>query len=138
MQIGRVFSSPTRVIIGGATVFFMALPPQLAMANCRIAQADAQLCQSGIAAAVAHERVHAQKAAGSTADDSVKLADLLQRSGCKAAGASGLQSHLNVIARGPVTLEGKVTEVVSIEVDRSAYWYIAADALRGRCAVSRR
>lgn len=138
MQIRRVFSGPTRAFIAGASILFLALPPQLAMAKCRIAQADSQLCQSGIAATVEHQRVQALTAAGNAADESVKLADLLQRSGCKAAGASGLKSPVGVIARGPVTLEGKATDVVSIQVDNNAYWYIAADSLRGRCAVNRR
>ena len=138
MQIDRFFRQLSRTLTVGATVFLMASPARPAMAECHIAQADAQLCQSGIAAAAAYERTQALKAASNTAEDADRLANLLQHSGCEVAGVSSLEAAINVIARGPVTFEGAAIEVVSIQVNRNAYWYIAAGSLRGRCAVAPR
>ncbi|MDP9108823.1 MAG: hypothetical protein M3N23_07115 [Pseudomonadota bacterium] len=112
----------------------LLLPLCSAQAACHIAQADAQLCQSGAAAAIAYQRIQAltQRAEADPSEQSA-LTALLQRSGCQQAGAKGQHGSVEEIARGPLSVDGKPAEVVSIRLDHSAFWYIAAQSLQGAC-----
>ena len=118
----------------GGIVLSLMLPAVGAYAACHIAQADAQLCQSGAAAAIAYQRIQAltQRAEAERPDPSA-LTALLQRSGCQQAGPKGQHGSVEEIARGPVTVDGLPAEVVSIRLDHGAYWYIAARSLQGSC-----
>ena len=113
------------------TLTGQAQPP---LAGCHIATDQAQLCQSGIAAAIAYRRQN--EAARTDGPQASATADLLRRSGCRMAGAEALRMDVEEIARGPVGLpEGKL-DVVSIRLDHAAYWYIAADWLTAGCTVA--
>ena len=101
--------------------------PAFVFAKCTIAMPDAQLCQSGASAAVAYFRQTPDTAADPA------TAKLLVQSRCKAAGADTANMAIREIARGPIRLAEGISDVVSILVDGTAYWYIAAGYLQGVC-----
>ena len=102
-----------------------------ALAVCHIVTPDAQLCQSGIAAATAFQRLQDAHQKGQSIDPtSLKL---LRRSGCVAAGSEYATSKVEEVARGPVVTPTGKLEVVSLRLAQNAYWYIAAESLTGSC-----
>lgn len=109
-------------------------PNAFAAGSCRLVTAEAQLCQSGTAAAIASRRQ--KETHGATPAEATAIATLLQRSGCRLAGAAALALPVEAIAGGPVALGQDQIEVVSIRLDHDAYWYVAADSLTPRCEVA--
>lgn len=105
--------------------------PAPAYARCVVAVAEAQLCQSGIAAATAFERLEEADLRGQPIAESTLA--LLRRSGCRQAGSENLHSPVEEIARGPVATQFGRREVVSIRLNHHDYWYISAQHLRGTC-----
>ena len=102
-----------------------------AYARCVVAVAEAQLCQSGIAAATAFERLEEADLRGQPIAESTLA--LLRRSGCRQAGSENLHSPVEEFARGPVATQFGRRDVVSIRLNHHDYWYIAAQHLRGTC-----
>ena len=108
-----------------------ALSSAPALAACHIAAPDAQLCQSGIAAATAFQRMRdAHEKAQPIDPGTVKL---LRLSGCVAAGVDYATSKVEEVARGPVATPTGKLDVVSVRLGQNAYWYIAAESLNGNC-----
>ena len=103
-----------------------------AFAECRINTPDAQLCQSGTAAAAAYLAITDNKLAAS--DAAASSGELLRRMGCTAAGIKAATLDIEEVIRGPMTLRDQKINVVSVRVDGDAYWYLAENFLTGQCA----
>lgn len=123
--------SARRSCRAGGLLIALALGLVPAQATCVVAVAEAQLCQSGIAAATAFERQQEAARRGDSVPESTLA--LLRRSGCRQAGTENLQSPVEEIARGPVATPSGKLDVVSIRLNHQDYWYIAAQYLRGTC-----
>ena len=110
------------------SLLMISLP---ASAACHLATEQAQLCQSGIAAAVAYQRQKDQ--ASSAQSEAQAMSALLRKSGCQQAGQADVEATVEAIAHGPIeTTAGKV-DVVSIRLARQTYWYVARDSLSDDC-----
>ena len=105
-----------------------------AVAACHIVTPEAQLCQSGIAAATAFQRLRDARARAEPIDTATLK--LLRRSGCVAAGSDYATGKVEEVARGPVGTPTGAIDVVSFRLAEHAYWYIAADSLAGACTVA--
>lgn len=103
----------------------LAVAESAIVPGCHLATVHAQLCQSGISAAIAQERQAANPSDATQA--------LLQRSGCHQTGVAALSMPVEEIARGPVSMPEGSREVVSIRLDHADYWYVAANALTPQC-----
>ncbi len=122
-------SAPFRLAAAVAAVT-LSFPAQ-SFAKCAITNPAAQLCQSGAGAAVAFLRTMPNR----INDDGMEK--LLKQSGCKTAGDKPANRDIREIARGPVHLAERSIEVLSVLIDQTSYWYIAAESIEGVCDLAK-
>ena len=109
-----------------STVAVLTVPTE-SFAKCVITNPAAQLCQSGTGAAVAFVRSTSDK----PLDDA--MAKLLLQSGCKVVGKDAANMTVREIARGQIHISEGNIAVVSVLIDRTSYWYVAASNVEGVC-----